>query len=52
MNMDKFLTRRWNYIITVVQGVPTLAFIIYGLSTPLGDTQAGMITLAVLGSLF
>lgn len=52
MSKEKFLTRRWNYIITVMQGVPMLAFVIYGLATPLGDTQAGMITLAVLGSLY
>lgn len=52
MSKEKFLTRRWNYIISLVQGVPTLAFVVYGLAIQLDDMQAGMITLAVLGSLF
>ena len=52
MTRANFLTRRWNYIISVVQGVPTFLFVIYGLSTPLGDTREGMITLSILGALF
>jgi hypothetical protein len=36
----------------VVQGLPTFAFAIYGLATPLGGTKTGMITLSVLGALF
>ena len=52
MNKEKFLSRRWNYIITLVQGLPTVAFMIYGLATPLGGSQKGMIILSVLGALF
>lgn len=52
MTKEKFLTRRWNYIISVVQGVPTLLFVIYGLSTPLGSTREGMIALSLVGALF
>jgi hypothetical protein len=52
MNKEKFLTRRWNYIISLVQGLPTFAFMIYGLATPLGETRTGMIILSVLGALF
>ena len=52
MSKEKLLTRRWNYFITFVQGVPTFLFAVYALSTPLGETQAGMITLSVLGALF
>ncbi len=52
MDKKKFLTRRWNYIITIVQGIPTVAYMIYGLATPLGGTQKGMIILSVLGALF
>ena len=52
MAKEKFLTRRWNYIITVVQGLPTFVFIIYGLTSPYGNTKAGMITLSFLGALF
>lgn len=52
MNKEKFLTLRWNYIISLVQGLPTFAFAIYGLATPLGETRTGMIILSVLGALF
>jgi len=52
MNKEKFLTRRWNYIISIVQGLPTFAFVIYGLATPLGGTKTGMIVLSVVGALF
>ncbi len=52
MNKEKILTRRWNYIISLVQGLPTFAFVIYGLATPLGDTSSGMIILSVMGALF
>ena len=52
MNKDKFLTRRWNYIISLLQGLPTFAFAAYGLATPVGDTRTGMILLSVLGALF
>jgi hypothetical protein len=52
MTKEKFLTRRWNYIISLVQGVPTFAFVVYGLASPFGDTQTGMIVLSVLGALF
>ena len=52
MTKEKFLTLRWNYIISLVQGVPTFAFAIYGIATPLGDTLPGMIVLSVLGALF
>ncbi len=52
MNRDRFLTRRWNYIITLVQGPPTVAFVVYGLTSGYGETQQGMIVLSVLGALF
>lgn len=52
MTKEKFLTRRWNYIISLVQGVPTFLFVIYGLSTPLGETREGMIVLSIMGALF
>lgn len=52
MNKEKFLTRRWNYMITLGQGLPTFLFVLYGLITPFGDTKVGMIVLSVLGALF
>ena len=52
MTKEKFLTRRWNYIISLVQGLPTFAFVAYGLASPLGDTRTGMIILSAVGALF
>lgn len=52
MTWDAFLTRRWNYIITVVQGVPTFAFVAYGLATTVGQTFGGMVALSVIGAFF
>jgi hypothetical protein len=52
MNKGDFLTRRWNSIISLLQGLPTFAFAIYGIATPLGETRTGMIVLSVLGALF
>jgi hypothetical protein len=52
MNKEKYLSRRWNYIISLVQGLPTFAFVIYGLANPLGETRTGMVILSVLGALF
>ena len=52
MNKEKYLSRRWNYIISLVQGLPTFAFVIYGLASPLGETRTGMVILSVLGALF
>jgi hypothetical protein len=50
MNKDKFLTRRWNTIISLVQGLPTFAFIAYGIFSPLGGTLGGMIAISVVGA--
>lgn len=52
MTRDHLLTRRWNVIITVAQGLPTFLFVGYGLATPFGDTLAGMVALSVIGAFF
>ncbi|NOH10007.1 MAG: hypothetical protein HND51_00020 [Chloroflexi bacterium] len=52
MTKENLLTLRWNYTITLVQGVPTFAFAAYGLLTPFGSTQTGMIVLSLVGALF
>ena len=52
MSSETFLTKRWNWIITLAQGLPTFAFVVYGLATPLGETQTGMIILSLVGALF
>ncbi|MEO0600918.1 MAG: hypothetical protein AAF211_05750 [Myxococcota bacterium] len=52
MTKDAFLSRRWNILITLVQGVPTFLFVAYGLATPFGGMREGMIALSVLGAFF
>ena len=47
-----FLTKRWNIVISLVQGIPTFAFVIIAVITGFSDTRAGMITLSIAGSLF
>ena len=52
MTKDTFLTRRWNYIISLVQGLPTFIFAIYGIASLFGDTKGGMIALSVIGAVY
>lgn len=52
MKLESFLTRRWNILISLVQGLPTFGFAVYGLVSPLGESRGGMITLSVIGALF
>lgn len=52
MTRDAFLSRRTNYAITLLQGLPTFLFVAYGLATPFGGTREGMIVLSVLGAFF
>lgn len=52
MNKEKFLTIRWNNILTVGLGIPTLAYLLYASSRPFWTTRGGLIGLAVLGILY
>lgn len=52
MTRDTFLTRRWNYTITLAQGLPTFLFVGYGLVSPLGASFEGMVALSVAGAFF
>jgi hypothetical protein len=52
MNKEKFLTIRWNNILTVGFGIPTLSYIVNAFSLPLWTTRGGLIGLAVLGILY
>jgi hypothetical protein len=49
---EKFLTVRWNNILTVLFGLPTLIYIVYALSTDLWTTRGGLIGLSIIGSLY
>lgn len=52
MNREKFLTVRWNNILTLALGLPTLIYILYALSGPLWTTRGGLIWLALIGVLY
>ena len=52
MTKGKFLTVRWNNILSVGLGLPTLAFIVYAFSTPLWTERGGLIVLAIIGVVY
>ena len=52
MNKEKFLTIRWNNILTIGLGIPTLSYIVYAFSNPLWTTRGGLIGLAILGIVY
>ena len=52
MTYDKFLTRRWNNILTVGMGIPVLIYITVVLSTSVLSDFAGFIGMVVLGALY
>jgi len=52
MTKEKFLTVRWNNILTLALGIPTLTYIIYALSTSLWTTKGGLIGLSIIGALY
>jgi len=49
---EKFLTVRWNNILTVGLGIPTLIYVFAAFSTSLWLTKGGLIGLAVIGVLY
>lgn len=52
MSRERFLTVRWNNILTLALGVPTLLFILYAFSTDLWTTRGGLIGLAIIGVVY
>lgn len=52
MTKDKFLTVRWNNILSLVLGLPSLAYIALALSNSYWTTRGGLIGLAVIGVLY
>jgi hypothetical protein len=49
MTKEKFLTIRWNNLLTLALGIPALMYVIYAFSTSLWSTRAGLIGLAIIG---
>lgn len=52
MNKEQFLNRKWNLIISLVQGIPTFSFALYAIVTGFADSRIAMIAISVAGSLF
>jgi hypothetical protein len=52
MTKEKFLTVRWNNILTIAMGIPALIYILYAFSTGIWSTIGGMIGLSIIGVLY
>ncbi len=52
MTKEKFLTVRWNNILTLALGIPALLFVVYAFSTTLWTQRAGLIGLSIIGVLY
>jgi hypothetical protein len=52
MNKDRFLTVRWNNLLTLGLGILVLTYAIVGLSTSLASALGGFIGLVVIGVLY
>jgi hypothetical protein len=52
LNKERFLTARWNNVLTVGLGIPTLIYAGIALSTSLASELWGFAGLAVIGVLY
>lgn len=52
MTKEDFLTVRWNNILTLVLGLPTVAYIVVAFTTSLWLARGGLIGLAIIGVLY
>ena len=52
MAKEDFLTVRWNNLLSLALGIPTLIYIVAALSTSIWPTRAGLIGLAVIGAFY
>jgi hypothetical protein len=52
MTKDKFLTVRWNNLLTLALGLPAMIYIIASFSTPAWSTRGGLVGLAIIGVLY
>ena len=49
---ENFLTVRWNNILTLILGIPTLAYVLIAFSNSLWSTKGGLIGLALIGVVY
>lgn len=52
MTKEKFLTVRWNNVLTIGLGLPTLLYVVYAFSTSVWTSKGGMIGLSLIGVLY
>ncbi len=52
MTKEKFLTVRWNSVLTLGLGIPGLIYVITAISNSFWSTRGGLIGLAVIGVLY
>ena len=52
MTKERFLTVRWNNILTVGLGLVTVAYAIVGLSTELASGWPGFLGMVIIGVLY
>jgi len=52
MTKEKFLTVRWNDLLTLGLGIPGLIYILFAFSNSYWSTRGGMIGLSIIGFLY
>jgi hypothetical protein len=52
MTKENFLTIRWNNVLSLGIGIPTLIYIVVAFSTSIWSGQGGLIGLSIFGALF
>ena len=52
MTKEKFLTVRWNNLLTLGLGIPAVIFIVAAFSTLVWSSMGGLIWLSIIGVLY
>jgi len=52
MTREKFLTVRWNILLTLGLGIPGLVFVVSAFSNSTWTSKSGMIWLSVIGGVY
>ena len=52
MTKEKFLTIRWNNLLSLGLGLPALIYVVAAFSTSLWSGRGGFIGLAIIGALY
>ncbi len=52
MNKERFLTARWNNVLTLGVGLPIVIFVVVVLSTSILPMRTGFIVFAITGAVY